>query len=72
MNKDEFYKDARDDLPGPLAGIRVVDATTAWAGPMAACLLADYGADVIRVAMPGDKGRNWKPFIGGGNRAVAE
>lgn len=72
MNKDEFYKDARDDLPGPLAGIRVVDATTAWAGPMAACLLADYGADVIRVAMPGDKGLNWKPWIGGGNRSFAE
>ena len=61
MKKEEFYKDARHDLPGPLASVRVVDATTAWAGPMAACLLADYGADVIRVAMPGDEGLPWKP-----------
>tara|TARA_Y100000768_G_scaffold159877_1_gene119502 strand:- start:8235 stop:9458 length:1224 start_codon:yes stop_codon:yes gene_type:complete len=72
MKKDEFYKDARNDLPGPLAGIRVVDATTAWAGPMAACLLADYGADVIRVAMPGDEGLDWKPWIGATNRSFAE
>ncbi|MEC7914677.1 MAG: CaiB/BaiF CoA-transferase family protein [Actinomycetota bacterium] len=72
MKKEDFYRNARRDLPGPLAGVRVIDATTAWAGPMASCLLADYGADVIRVAMPGDQGATWQPFIGGTSRSFAE
>ena len=72
MKKEDFYRNARHDLPGPLAGVRIIDATTAWAGPMASCLLADYGADVIRVAMPGDEGLPWQPFIGGTSRSFAE
>ena len=72
MKKEDFYRNARHDLPGPLAGVRIIDATTAWAGPMASCLLADYGADVIRVAMPGDEGLPWQPFIGGTTRSFAE
>src|SRR5579883_1552665 len=33
----------------PYTGLRVVDFTDVWAGPMAATFLADLGADVVRV-----------------------
>jgi hypothetical protein len=33
----------------PLEGLRILDFTVVWAGPFAAMLLADYGAEVIRV-----------------------
>lgn len=36
--------------PGPLAGVRVLDMSGAIAGPLAGMLLADQGAEVIRVA----------------------
>ena len=39
--------------PGPLAGVRVVELTHWMAGPLAGGLLADWGADVIRVEPPG-------------------
>ncbi len=52
VDKAEFYRNARTDLPGPMAGVRVLEATTSWAGPMAGCILADLGAEVIKCEMP--------------------
>jgi formyl-CoA transferase len=55
-------------MPGPLDGVRVVELGQALAGPLAGVILADLGADVIKVEKPdgGDDARLWgPPFVDG-------
>jgi crotonobetainyl-CoA:carnitine CoA-transferase CaiB-like acyl-CoA transferase len=55
-------------MAGPLDGIKVVEIGQALAGPLAGVILADMGADVIKVEKPdgGDDARLWgPPFVDG-------
>ena len=52
------------DHSGPLRGVRVIDVTSVISGPFATNLLADFGAEVIKIEQPGagDAARNMGPF----------
>jgi crotonobetainyl-CoA:carnitine CoA-transferase CaiB-like acyl-CoA transferase len=50
-------------MSGPLAGYKVLDMSRILAGPWAGQLLADMGAEVIKIEKPvvGDDTRHWGP-----------
>ena len=55
-----------DDAVRALDGIRIVDFSHVFQGPVGTQLLGDFGADVIKVERPGsgDWSRSWGPYVG--------
>jgi alpha-methylacyl-CoA racemase len=56
---------------GPLAGVRVVELTGIGPGPFCAMLLADLGAEVLRVDRPAAARTGWPTVLARGRRSVA-
>lgn len=69
MRKEEFYREAVPGSNGPLERLRVLEATTAQAGPIVGTVLADFGAEVIKIEQPGtgNPGRRTHPLFQDGS-----
>lgn len=66
-NEQSCSGDGGGRRSGPLQGLKVLDLSIIVAGGTASSLLADFGADVVKVERPGsgDPLRNWGPFANG-------
>lgn len=62
----------RPRTPGPLHGVRVVELDGIGPGPVAAMMLADLGADVVRIQRPGslNQGFDYRELLFRGKRIV--
>lgn len=57
----------------PLEGIKILDLSRVLAGPFASMILAELGAEVIKVEQPvqGDETRGYEPFVKGEQESVS-
>ncbi|MCB5736492.1 MAG: CoA transferase [Megasphaera massiliensis] len=64
---EQYKEQSVDARTKPLTGVRVLDMTHAYSGPFCTMHLADQGAEVIKLEVPGkgDQSRGWAPFKNG-------
>ena len=67
MTEATDAKSENQQAKGPLDGLKVLDLSMIVAGGTASSLMADFGAEVVKIERPGvgDPLRNWGPFVNG-------